>query len=597
MKIIYKPIAILGFGLISLSVIAQNRQDTVLTRQVYLEREYNPTLNEATKINTAPNIYAPKTQFGQPVILNTPPQVDFVNNKLGKVTSGDIRTDVPFFKQRFYLKGGAGSHGNIEGTAGVRALDSKTDKLDVSAIYSGTNGNVDYAHPTDLIKKTKAKYSNLKADINYQHTFQPSVLSIRAGYKNMGYNYYGTPFGENSVLGDIDLESKQKVDIISFGAGLRSSDVNEGLLKYEAKIGYTNFSSKYGYLPLIEKGPKGGILEGDVNFYTALGGGNIGVAAGILNQSFSNKKDFLQGEILYHSLTNFSASPYYKIEDVSWNVNLGINVNYVSDVDSKFVVAPNITSQLHIDEVNTLYANITGGVNDNTYVEILNENRYASPLSRVAFSRTAFDINAGFKSGVVQNLEFEIFGGYKQVKDDHLFAALSLVDPVLKTRTWSNLGMPVYSNINTGHAGGLLRTTLIPLTTLSARLTGYFYNVNNYDKAWGRPSFTVDITADVKPIDRLTLSLQYIMQAGRKGLILTGVNDDLTTTVPAVEGLTKRVVNMKNVNELDIYAEFELLKWLSVYGRVNNLLNQKYEQQLGYTLQGLNFLGGVSLKF
>ena len=49
----------------------------------------------------------------------------------------------------------------------------------------------------------------------------------------------------------------------------------------------------------------------------------------------------------------------------------------------------------------------------------------------------------------------------------------------------------------------------------------------------------------------------------------------------------------------NLYAgiDYALLKNLSVFGQVNNLLNKEYVRYDGYPAQKLNFLAGLSLQF
>ncbi len=612
MNTLYKSILILGLGLVTITTSAQKKKDKEddLTRQVMLERDYNPTLDEATKINTAPNIYSPQIKSASSVkFLDQAPQLTIGATKLGKVASGDIRTDVPFSKERFYLNFGAGSYGNLDGAIGVRAVDTQNDKLDIAATYQGMSGDIDYAHSKYLWNKAKAKYSDLNIGVKYQHTFEPSILTVGGGYQNMGFNYYGNPFvvdggalANSLFTGEaIDIDSKQKVDVINFGLGLKSSDNNEGLLKYNARIAYSNFTTKYGGLPSVDKGPRGGIIDADIDLYTKFGEGNLGFVASVLNQSFTSKDNYAGSSagIGFDGYTNLGISPYYKLEDSAWDLTLGLNLNYVSDTKNKFVFAPNILGQIHINEVNTLYAGVTGGVNNNTFIDILQENRYADMGSRIAYSRTPFDVKLGFKSGIVPNFEFDIFGGYKQVKDEHLYAAATMHDLDSKVPTWSNVGVAVYDQVSTGHFGAMVSTKLIPMTTLSAKAIGYFYDVKNQDKAWGRPNFTAEVTADIQPIDNLTLSLSYLLMVGRKGLNLSEPfksTDEMPTILP-VDPKSMYAVDMKDINEFNVRAEYQIIKQLAIHARVNNLFNQKYEQQLGYTLQGINVLGGFNVKF
>ena len=54
---------------------------------------------------------------------------------------------------------------------------------------------------------------------------------------------------------------------------------------------------------------------------------------------------------------------------------------------------------------------------------------------------------------------------------------------------------------------------------------------------------------------------------------------------------------MNNINELNIKGSYNILDWLSFYVKANNVMSQKYERYYGYTNQGINALGGISLKF
>lgn len=145
MKTLYKSIFVIGLGIISLTATAQTtRKDSTLTRQVLLERDYNPTLQEASKVNTMPSIYTPTVTARDLDYVSSAPQLRLSNNQLGSAESGDIKTSVDFDKKRGYLNLGAGSHKNIQGAAGYRILNSATDRLDIFATHSSTNGEVDY---------------------------------------------------------------------------------------------------------------------------------------------------------------------------------------------------------------------------------------------------------------------------------------------------------------------------------------------------------------------------------------------------------------------------------------------------------------------
>ena len=603
MKTIYKSIFVIALGIISLNASAQ--KDSTLIRQVLLERDYNPTLQDASKINTMPSIYTPVIKPKEFKFVSSAPNISLKNNQLGAAESGDINTNVGFSKKRGYLDLGAGTHSNLEGAAGYRILNTATNRLDFSATHSSTSSTLDFIDNKYFMDNAKAKYSASKINLKYQHIFEPSILSLGASFYNTSYNYYGNSFigKESSIIFPYDVISRQKVDVFNINAGLKASDNNEGALKYEGNIRYQNFKGKYGIANDYE-GPKGGQLNLDANFFADLGSDKmIGVRGDIMNQSFSNKSKISPFyESAYHGFTNITATPYIGFEGANWNANLGLNVSALLDIQDKFFFSPSISAEVHLNEVNTFYGTITGGVNNNTFLDILQENRYTDLSARVGYSKTLYDIQLGFKSGIISGLEFDIFAGYKKTNNDHLYTrtifsyysynAYGYNGYMPTPSFFGTTFTPLYANVSTGHIGGLVKTKLIPYTDLSAKITTYFYNVKNYkgadyqEKAWGHPSFTTELNVDVKPIDALTLSLSHQYAGGRKSLL---INYRFPANI--------RPTKMKDINELNLRAEYQITDWVSANVRLNNILNQKYELQYGYPLQGFNVLGGLSFKF
>ncbi|MDR1884143.1 MAG: hypothetical protein LBR26_15390 [Prevotella sp.] len=604
MKTLYRSVFTIALGVASLAAAAQ--KDSTLIRQVLLERDYNPTLQGASKVNTQPSIYSPVIKAGELKFVSTVPRITLINNKLGSAEPGDTRTGVDYSRKRGYLVLGAGNNSNLEGALGYRIVNGERDRLDIFATHGSTGANVDYVDAGDYaMDKAKAKYSASKVDLKYRHVFDLSVLCFDASFYNTSCNYYGNPFiPVASATDPIDRDSHRTVNVVNIGAGIGSGDNNQGILKYRGGVRYRNFGSKYG-IYTSGKWPKGGQLDLNADFYTGFGSDkSIGVKGSIMNQSFGNKNESFN-EDAFHSFTNITATPYLKFQGSNWEADLGINVSGMFDTGTRFMFSPDIKAAVHVNDVNTFYGEATGGVNNNTFLDILQENRYVNPVARVEYSKTLFDARLGFKSGVIGGFEIDVFAGYKKVNKDHLYLTESLYNPSggaaypSYVQMFGNVGTPLYADVGTGHAGGLLKTNLVPYTGLSARVMAYFYDVKYVDgnvtlidkdfysekRAWGRPAFTVELNADIKPVDKMTFSLNYLYAGGRKTIYRHYM-------APVWEA-----VKMKDINELNFRGEYQVTDWFSVNARVNNLLFRKYELQYGYPLQGFNILGGLSFKF
>ncbi|MFR9166063.1 MAG: hypothetical protein ACLVKO_07565 [Dysgonomonas sp.] len=582
MKTIYKSVILFTAGLVSVAnLAAQNAspKDSTLNRQILLEREFNPTLQDASKINTVPAIHEPVVKPAQIQFETKQADLQFQTYPVGDTGSGDIATGVDFSKKRGYLSFAGGNYMNLKGTLGYRVVDEKNDRLDFFFRHNSTNGDVKYADKTNGLDKAKAKYMNNFVKAEYEHSFEFLSWFLNAKFDGTSFNYYGNPFSANSF----EMDKKQNVN--SFGAetGVKSNENNEFV--YSGSLSFDHFSAKYG--PLVaDDGVSGNIIRAKFDMAAPMSGYRnlIGLKLGVMNQGFSDVK-FAEKDIDFHSFTRLHATPYFRINGDDYSVSLGVNFDYAIDQENKFVVSPDVKMNWQFADKTSLYLNATGGVNENDYLSIMAENRYVDMSRKVAYSRTLADATLGIKSGIINGFEFDVFAGYKYTKDEHLYSSESNGN----FYSWANISDVRYYDVGVGSIGALIKTNLIPYTDLSAKFVGYFYDVtdnNDYiggaipeEKPWNLPKATLNINADFHPLKELKLSVGYYLATGRE-----------------TEYMGKSI-DMKNISELNIGADYQILDWVTVFARLNNVLNQKYETWYGYTHQGFNVMGGVSLKF
>lgn len=75
-------------------------------------------------------------------------------------------------------------------------------------------------------------------------------------------------------------------------------------------------------------------------------------------------------------------------------------------------------------------------------------------------------------------------------------------------------------------------------------------------------------------------------------IIYNDIRDDKNFSTTPVSRVTLPSYTLVNVA-----AQFELLNWLTVTGRVDNLLNVDYEDIYGYATPGLSGYAGVKINF
>lgn len=582
---IYKTFiaSILVSGLLSVNISAQTAaKDTTLNRQVSLEREYTPTIQDATKVNTLPALHQPEKKQYDIRFENAVPAVNFASYPIGDPGAGDIQTAVDYSRHRGYFSFGAGMYTNLEGALGYRVVDGKNDRLDLFATHSFTNARVKYLEDKYALDKVKAKDMENMAKLRYSHHFESLTWHLSGSFLNNQYNYYGNPFltdaDANILKNDLEGE-KQSVNNLEIETGVQSKESER--IAYWGNLRYNRFSTKYG--PYVSNdGVSANLIDARVDLlFPFMDEFKAGVRGGVFYQGVGDVDFDTNNEDLYRNLTVVNANPYISIGNDNFLISLGVNLAQAFDIVDKTQIAPTAQLRWNFEEKSMFYLTADGGINDNNLLYIYRENKYVNPYDRVAISRTPYDIKGGIKSGVIGGLEFDIFGGYKYTKNQHLYVPGS-------TASWYNVSDVLYADMGTAHFGGALKTKLIPCTDLSLAVTGFFYNVKEYTdynlgipadkKAFGLPTVKFAFNADFTFIENLVLTASYAFEGGRK------------TYFPGV-------IDMDAINELSFKANYSISDWLSVYAKANNVLNQKYERHYGYTLQGVNALGGIKLKF
>ena len=185
----------------------------------------------------------------------------------------------------------------------------------------------------------------------------------------------------------------------------------------------------------------------------------------------------------------------------------------------------------------------------------------------------------GFKASPAIGLWLNLYGGYQNLKDDLFFQPADLESAANEYSPMLSIGQWNTSNI---YAGAEIRYGYKNIFSFSA--TGVYRNWDAKDDNQSnagayalvyKPAFEADLHIDVHPVSALLLNLGYRHISREK-----------------VEGN-----KVDAVNNLYAGGSYEFFKGISVYARIDNLLNQDYQYYWGYPTEGINFTGGVSFKF
>ena len=606
MKTIYNIKALCVMALLGSVATVSAQEDKTkenLNREMTLEREYDPTVQDASKVNTLPVIKEPAIKK-MPIDYATLTIPADPEKEISLLPSGNIMTDIQYNKRRGYFNFGGGTYLNLNGDLGYHILSTDKDKLNIWFSHRSTNGKVKYIQevPEDY-EKVKAKLNDNLGGLNFNHVFDKAILDMGIKYGYSAYNYYGLPIdGSSSHLSNIvidraDRETNQIDQTIQGRIGVGSTA--DAPFGYNIGLGYTNFSHKYG-ASKDHDGVKENTFALGFDLYAPFGGNQkIGLAgdARYYNYSLPPNEPYNPGSdeapytfSTYENHFNGLLNPYYAIEGDSWHVKLGAKVMLVAGLDywdkGKIFASPDIAADITVADKTVLYAKAGGELRNNSMYDLSTVNRYADPIEAITPSFNWLDAKLGIKSGVAPGFWFDIFGGYQATSNDYFFMAYNVIQP----KSFNYIEMREDINSKRLYVGANLKYSYQQV--LDIQLKGVYNNwkmklgdgyiggaPNSEIDPIGKPEMEINAGITVRPINNLSASLDYYLATGRNA---------------EVYGLTQK---MKNINELNLTGTYTLNDTFGLYLKLNNVLFQKYELYYGYPLQSFSAMIGVNINF
>ena len=588
-------------------------QDDRLTREMTLEREYDPTIQDANKINRLPDVKEPeittRTIEYSPFTIPANPDKEIV-----VLPSGEIMTAIPTNQRRGYFNFGGGMFMNLNGDLGYHFLNDEHDKLNFYFSHRSTNGNVEYLQSPGL--KQKAVLNDNLAVLEFKHYFNPAVLRLGGSFGYSLFNYYGWPFGINLLPAYSSFMPREEMFDRTTKQGNQTINAYTGIQsKEEAKIGYLldfeflRFTQKYGFAKEFE-----GIRENkytvQAGFSSKIGDGSRRAGlAGKLNIFNYTYPTFLPNAtpLWEKDYMEVTVTPYYQLTGENWKARLGVNLMMITGDSAKYFLSPDVSLEAEVADKTVFYVNAGGEIQSNDSYGLSRQNRYMNYARPTTPSRTWLDAVLGIRTGVVPGVWFDLFAGYKITENDMFFVpdngnllwALDMLSSSIPPpsgisfRSFYTAHQP---SANLFRAGATLKYKYRNMVDFSVK--GVYNNwafragdgmTGNFDNAkpYGRPAIEINADLTIKPIDPLALTFNYYLGSDRYTLF----------RYVDIDAIAEKEIPLNDINDLNFTASWNFNQTFGAYLKLNNLLFQKQELWYGYPMQGFNAMVGINLNF
>lgn len=548
-----------------LTLQAQNMQpkDTTMNRTVTVEQEYTPDIMDASKVNVLPKVVEPTVNKNEVQYATTLFPATSIPSSLMRPYTG---TETQPGSKPGYVRAGYGNYGNLDLLANYLFTLSDKDKLNVRFQMDGMDGKLDNVplfnpEPTQW----NAFYYRTRANVDYTHQFKKLDLNIAGNFGLSNFNYRPESLNSKQKFTSGDLHAG--IHFIDETAPLRFN-AETNLMLYERQHNLFNeLDAKTAIKETIirTKGDVTGAINDQQLVSIAVEMNNILYSGFTMNSPTQ--------ESYFKNYTTLLLNPYYELDNDDWKLHVGANVDLSFGFDKSVRVSPDVTAQYLFSDSYVLYARATGGRLLNDFRRLEN----ICPYSEVVRPYDTYEqINAavGFKASPYPGLWFNLYGGYQNLKNDLSYSIVRTPEEDTTPSTYL-----IFSQLNTDNTyfGGEISYDYKETISLSAKYTyrNWKSKTNEY-LLYIKPANELSFNAHVRPISALSLNIGY---------------DYISRTKEATS------TQMSAISDLHIGASYNVFKGVSVYARINNLLNKDYQYYPGYATEGLNFLGGLSFLF
>ena len=546
--------------------MSMQAQDSTFNRVVTVERDYQPDIEQATKIKIRPVIVTEEVE-PNPVIYSTystPLSVEYNLHPLQAAKAS--------FTPQPTLNGvieGAVGHRNSHLLFGYRINHKKKMSLDLYANHDAYWG--------------KDALSTSKLGMQVSRHFSGADLYFGVEGANESYAYRPT----------FDWRT-----IWNINAKLGVQSTNQSALQYRIQTGYNAFTiSALAFEHSVRS---------HLDLWWTNQQHSAGIKAFVQNNFYTTSQT---GVTLPSDRHNIRVEPFYEYKGKQIRVHAGVNIDLnigtgqlLSNAENiSFAPSPNVQFEWRMmDDVFHVYAIAQGKYGVGTLEEYMGYNRYLNPIQGIKWDSprayTPVDAQIGFKLRPTKTLLIDLYGGYAYMHsacnmqaeehyDNQGLAYYSLWQSQFQRwKVGANLHYHYRDIVELNMGGNYYFYQQDPIPSMDPTEPYFQENRVKGTSIFDRPNWDAYARLDIHIDSKWSVYSENYFAGSRVAFV---------QTYP--DGAT--AITLAPIISLNIGGQYAINRWLSVYAEVNDYLNRKHDIFYGYKSQGIHFLVGVNWKF
>jgi len=546
MKLSIKNIAFL-LGLFATTGLMA--QDDLPTENVEVFKNFRAQLAETERIKVKPVLPEIKEQVEEQTYFLPTKTLD-IDYPAPRIKPLAMKADRLSPKYDGYVKLGAGLPLSTFGELGYNVLAKRKHNFGINLFHQSLNN-------TNNVENQRFMKNGGKMDYT-KYFKQGFAVDGNVGFRMDDYYFYGYNFDETIEVPDTVLAAdvRQRFQLFDIGVGIFNGEKTVADFNYKARVDFynltDNYASKENGFDLVLQGTKW------------FGGHSLDVE---LNTDMTWFED-----TIVQTLHNFFLKPAFTMHFDQFKVKAGVNI---ANHDDEFSFFPDVEASVNIlGGQLAAFGGWEGNLQKNNFKNLTDYNPFFT--SRFELRNTEYNHYYAGVKGDLKILQYSLQGGFKKANDLALF--LPDATPELALRKRFDV---VYDTVNIVALAATVTAEPIENFGIVASVAQNIYEPLNEEKAWHLPALEINAGLTYKALrDKLLLRGNVFIENG-----VPYIND---------KGLAD---NLNGLFDVSVGADYYFSKKFGAFLSINNLANNKRQRWQDYETVGINFLGGVSVRF
>ena len=568
--------------LVSQISLAQDKKQ-IGNETVNVVKPYTPKISDASKVKEVPDLDDEgnaKKETIKYTIFSFPVASTFTPSK-GKAEGVEKEKQAHLFKN--YATAGIGNYGTFIGELFVNHDLNNTDYVGGMFRHHSSQGGIKQVELDD-------RFYDTSLDLMYGSNQKDLSWNIDLGLQNQIYNWYGLPTGFGNALSPQDRRSlvnsinpRQSYNTIFLGGNIAFSEsiLNKMSLKFSHFTDIYNTSENRFYIkPTVEFDVMDSAVKTDII---------LDYVGGTFEKNYMTNTQPLK-----YGFTNLGISPSFVMLKEDWTLNIGAAIFYSIENQNtnKLFVYPKFNASYKVvGDLMIFYAGAEGNLKQNSYQDLVDSNPFLSPTLFIKPTDQQYDIFAGLKGKLTNNLSYNVKGSYINERNKALFRSNDYTENTANENyAFGNSFQVVYDDMRTLNFYGELKADFSDNVTFGVNGSFSSFKNDNQSEAWNLPAIKVNTSLD------FNITKKWFAGAN---LFYVGERKDYKTNMDIVYIVapSQNPITLKSYFDVNANVGYNYSDRLTAFIRANNIANNGYQKWLNYPVQSFQLILGANYKF